>query len=64
MHSVCLGQAVRIAWIISPLDPKSDSMDGNLPGLLNPAWVETLMGLPPGWSSPIAKIDSICSATA
>ena len=40
-----------------PAVPASSSTDGSRPGLsqegkLNPRWVETLMGLPVGWTMP------------
>jgi len=33
-----------------PRDQEKGNTNGNRPGLLNPAWVETLMGLPFGWT--------------
>ena len=32
--------------------PVSSSTPGSRPGSLNPRWVETLMGLPVGWTMP------------
>ena len=32
-------------------DPDKSSTDGKNRGQLNPAWVEQLMGLPPGWTN-------------
>jgi hypothetical protein len=33
-----------------PQDLDKCNMDGSSPGLLNPAWVEQLMGFPSGWT--------------
>jgi hypothetical protein len=33
-------------------DPESPSINGSHRGLLNPRWVETLLGLPVGWTQP------------
>ena len=52
--------------------PASSSTDGSRPGCgkLNPRWVETLMGLPVGWTMPscaspvtIERMNSDYSAT-
>ena len=34
-----------------PPDPETPNATGNRLGLLNPTWVETLMGYPPGWTA-------------
>ena len=40
----------------SPCLPASAVMDADqAPGVLNPAWVELLMGLPSGWTDPTAE---------
>ena len=40
----------------SPCLPASAVMDADqAPGVLNPAWVELLMGLPTGWTDPTAE---------
>lgn len=66
MHSVNLGQAVRLHWVInpgSPLVPEITPEPLNPDERLSPIWVEMLMGLPEGWSSPNELIGSTSSAT-
>lgn len=36
---------------VGPLEGESPSTPGSRPGSLNPAWVETLMSAPPGWTA-------------
>lgn len=42
----------RIATIHGQADPENGSTIGSRSGPLNPRWVETLMGLPVGWTMP------------
>ena len=50
-------QLARAVYAHGQADQVNHSTHGSRPGLLNPDWVETLMGLPVGWT------DCECSAT-
>lgn len=41
-------------------DQENSSTTGSLQGLLNPAWVETLMGFPSGWTDFVRLATQLC----
>lgn len=49
--------------IVGPRGPESRNTNGSPRGSLNPDWVETLMGAPPGWTDLPAEIVSEVWAT-
>jgi hypothetical protein len=63
-HGVTHGST--LAGVASRPDPTTttDGKNGSPQADLNPRFVEALMGLPDGWSDPLASLtDSTCSAT-
>lgn len=57
LHRNRTDQLARAVYAHGQAAPAKPSTHGSPRGLLNPDWVETLMGLPVGWT------DSACSAT-
>jgi site-specific DNA-cytosine methylase len=69
-HRADLESQVRyIAEFLGPVAPACLSSDGSRQGSLNPRWVETLMGLPVGWTmpscaSPVTIASTNCDSSA
>lgn len=63
-HSSSLATIVeKKLGIVGPPDPESLNTRGNRRGSLNPDWVETLMGAPPGWTDLPEETASALLAT-